>query len=163
MRATQKKLYIERGKNTLQDQMTVCIINQAETFYEIAERFWEQNTEKGLRSRADFLLSLYFVSRSQLQRCLDLPSLGHRIYEREGPYGAECLFVVFYGSKTNQFGYDEVSGLFRHRDVAKCGVGSLAFYLFSRFEVIISNLDFKRKIAEFQDSRSSARRRTYSL
>ena len=145
MRETQKTLYIERGKNTLQDQMSVFLFNQAQTFYEIADRFWAQNSEKGLRSRADFLLSLYFVSRSQLQRCLDLPSLGHRVYDREGPYGAECLFVVFYGSKTNQYGYDEVSGLFRHKDVSKCGVSSLAFYLFSRYDVLISNYRFPKK------------------
>ena len=131
----------DRGRNTLGDGADELDI------YEGCKLMWtidsnESSTlrkskkiEKDLRTRAETLLSFGLMCRSDTPRKLKLSDIGLLNLPDEGPNGAKVLRVSYNESKTNQFGNIENNGALRHNDVTCCPVGSIAFYLFYRFNI----------------------------
>ena len=121
--------YIDKGIGGAGDVLS------DEDVTKIAHSFWTAPDIKGMERRCDFLLSVYMASRSQLQRIAQLSDLGLKEYPKEGPSGAVAMRFQYDQSKMNHYGRLKVSGCLRHKEVEVCGVGSLAIYLFYRFNI----------------------------
>ena len=124
-----KFLSIDKGIGTLADGY-----RQADVL-RIANYFFEQGSLLGLRSRLDFLLGHAMLCRSEDKRNALLANLCMYELEDEGPTRCHAIVLNLTQSKTNQEGRNEVGVTVRHKDVAQCPVGALAFYLFHRFHL----------------------------
>jgi hypothetical protein len=106
--------------------------------------YWDLNNNYGLQYRADLALLRNTVARGELSRKLQLSNMGVEVAADEGLTGAYALRFAFKGSKTNQYGKVEQAGMLRYvfliysrsKDVKACGVGAIAFMLFSRSHIL---------------------------
>jgi hypothetical protein len=80
----------------------------------LAEEYFKDEGESGLKFRTDFLLSYGLVSRGDNIRNLKFSTIGVMHFPREGVSGATLLRCVWKKSKKNQFGKFEQTAIMRY-------------------------------------------------
>jgi hypothetical protein len=88
-----------------------------------------------IRDQTCFLLSHFNLLCSESLRIVELPDLFSILLENEGISECHAVVMVLNQGKTNQFGKLEFTGCIRSKEVEICPVGSLALYLFARFQL----------------------------
>ncbi|KAH9150111.1 hypothetical protein AeRB84_006993 [Aphanomyces euteiches] len=121
--------YIDRGIGTMVDRVDEVSLQS------IADAFFHENTEQGLKHRDDNLLSIALCSRGDNMRSLKLSTIGLIVFPNEGIHGASLFRCVWRKYKKNQYGNVEQTTFMRHKNVARCPFGALVVYFFYRWHV----------------------------
>ncbi len=85
----------------------------AAEFMAVQHHLFNRHTYHHLRTRADWLLAYAYVSRSQLQRMIELADLGADDFNESGQAVSFIMRVTFTHSKTNQVGNVETAHCLR--------------------------------------------------
>jgi hypothetical protein len=98
-------------------------------------KYWQENTEDGLKVRAENLLAYGLCCRGDNIRRLHISEIGEDYYEEEGFHGSKILRTVWNKSKKNQFNKFQQNGCLRHLDPAECCIGAIAFCYFYKYHI----------------------------
>ena len=92
------KAFVDRGIGTMVD-----IVDSVD-LQNVSYNFFLENSENGLKHRADNLMSLALCSRGDNMRALKLSTIGLIEFPNEGVRGCKLFRCVWRKSKKNQFG-----------------------------------------------------------
>lgn len=127
-----REAYIDRGKKGAEESYSPS------QFLEIQDVLLSGAAKfpQDLRTRLDILAGHFYLLRGESRRLLELADLS--LVELPSIEGiTPCFALVFLLSqgKTNKVARREFMGALRHRDPLLCTMGSLALYLFWRWEI----------------------------
>jgi hypothetical protein len=117
--------YVDRGQGTIQDGYTTT-----DDLIKISDEFLTWNSAVGIKGRAMFLLAHSCFMRGESVRMMEFADLFCMELTNEGFTKCMALCIVLDQGKTNSFGKKELGACIRHKLVAICPVGALAFHMF---------------------------------
>jgi hypothetical protein len=95
----------------------------------------KKSSERHLRTALDFLIGHYLLLRGDIRRKLELADLNVIDFPDEGLQPCKAWVCIFDNGKTNSTGKKQYMGVMRHKDVEVCAQGTLAQYLFNRYQI----------------------------
>lgn len=87
-----------------------------------------------MRTSADFLAAHSMLLRGEIRRGVQLADMFTVTLRNEGPTWCPLMIWVSRNGKTNKFNNVVYHYVARHRDVLKCAMSQVAFYLFRWWE-----------------------------
>lgn len=103
---------------------------------------WQQAVtarSAGMREHLNLAVRHAMLLRDEDLRRLNISNCTVDTIEQRlgGTQAIMAMVFSIHGGKTSQHGYRQEGIAIRHRDVRRCSVGAMAFYLYERFQVII--------------------------